>query len=134
MDMIATVQNNPVKNASKDIWLQITYRSDEKGSAPQIFVLPDGNTNLDFSLTLDKKSPLDPSDLAGYYHAVYKASLPYNPSVEQIYIRPRDCLMFVDCITIETQCIPEPATLVLLGLGGLVLRKRVAGSRFSIIF
>jgi hypothetical protein len=129
MEMIVTVPNNPAKNASKDIWLQITYRSDEMGAIPGIIVFPDGgDTNIVPSYAMDmvKTNPLDPANLAGYYHAVYKVSLPYNPVFEKIIIRPRDCLLFVDCITIETQCIPEPMTLVLLGLGGLMLRKRIA--------
>jgi hypothetical protein len=49
-----------------------------------------------------------------------------NPNFEQIFIRPRDCQVFVDCITIETQCIPEPMTMGLLGLGSLLLRRRIA--------
>ena len=31
-----------------------------------------------------------------YYHAVYKARLPWNPSFEVISITPRDCQVYVD--------------------------------------
>jgi hypothetical protein len=61
-----------------------------------------------------------------YSYGLYHIILQPNPKFEVIRIRPRDCQVFVDSILVETQCIPEPLTMVLLGMGGLFLRKRFA--------
>jgi hypothetical protein len=120
-DMVATVDNNPVRNAYKEIWLQITY-SAQNGEAPMIYVVPDGNLNAYAPMNLVSKTAVDNN----YFHAVYSLTIRPNPNFEQIFIRPRDCQVYVDCITIETQCIPEPMTMGLLGLGSLLLRRRIA--------
>jgi len=120
-DMVATVKNYPKQNPYKQIWLQITY-SAQNGAAPMIYVLPDGNINAYAPMTLVSKNAVDNY----YYHAVYSLTIRPNPNFEQIFIRPRDCQVYVDCLTIETQCIPEPMTMGLLGLGSLLLRRRIA--------
>jgi hypothetical protein len=120
-DMVATVKNVPVQNPYKEIWLQITYSAQE-GEAPMIYVVPNGNPNAYTPMHMVSKNAVDNN----YFHAVYSLTIRPNPNFEQIYIRPRDCQVFVDCITIETQCIPEPMTMGLLGLGSLLLRRRIA--------
>jgi hypothetical protein len=120
-DMVATVKNYPKQNPYKQIWLQITYAA-QNGEAPMIYVVPDGNLNAYTPMSLIKKDAVD----GNYFQAVYSLTIRPNPNFEQIFIRPRDCQVYVDCITIETQCVPEPMTMGLLGLGSLLLRRRIA--------
>lgn len=122
--MIATVPNRPEQNLYKDIWLQITYSS-QNGDAPSILVSYPNAEGEMFEQPLNATA--NPVQLDDYYwHAVYTARLPWNPTFEVISITPRDCQVYVDEIAIETQCIPEPMTMGLLGLGSLLLRRRIA--------
>jgi hypothetical protein len=118
-EMQINIWNNPVQNEVKKVWLQITYSAHE-GDSPAIYFLPEGVMDDYKEMKVVMKEQVDDY----YWNAVY--SLEYSPNVsfEQIVIRPRECVVYIDCVTIDTQCIPEPMTMVLLGLGSLVLRRR----------
>jgi hypothetical protein len=118
-DMLIGVPNFPRQNPYKEIWIQLVYSSQD-GVAPMLYVQADGQPYSMIDTVSSNK--ID----AMYSYALYHVTLKPNPMFEVIRIRPRDCQVFVDSILIETQCIPEPVTMVLLGLGGLMLRKRVA--------
>jgi len=63
----------------------------------------------------------------GYRYSRWWLTLKPNPTEETIYLLPFYCNLYVDAIEIDTICIPEPATLSMLGLGALgsfLLRKR----------
>jgi len=61
---------------------------------------------------------------SGYMYARWGITIEPNPTGETIYIQPSFCSLYVDEIVVDTICIPEPATIALLGLGGLILLKR----------
>jgi hypothetical protein len=119
-DMIFGVFNSQQPNPYKEIWIQLVY-SAQDGMAPMLYVQPGGTTGYE-AMDMVGSTKID----AMYSYAQYHVILKPNPAFEVIRIRPRDCQVFVDSILIETQCIPEPVTMVLLGLGGLMLRKRIA--------
>jgi len=109
-------------NDMKKIWVNIVFASQED-KAPNVFVLPEGDDTQPVPrMELVSQTPVDNDySLASYY-----LELPFNPTWEYIFIRPRDCQVYIDSVDVKTQCIPEPMTLVLLGLGSVAaLRRRV---------
>lgn len=58
--------------------------------------------------------------------ATWEIRLPTNPTEEVIYLLPYYCNLYVDAVRIDTVCVPEPATIGMLGLGGVfgLLRRR----------
>ncbi len=63
--------------------------------------------------------------MTGWYYGLYEITIDYCPDMEWIYIYPEtDMGLVLDQIIIDTHCIPEPASLSLLALGGLALLRR----------
>lgn len=107
--------NSPQENPIKEIWLQITYSAGSIDRKPEIQTQPEYAT-----MQVMQSTVVD----ALYYHDVIKITLNPNPTEEWIYLLPRDCTLYIDEIVVDTICIPEPMTIAILGLGGLLLRKR----------
>ena len=61
---------------------------------------------------------------SGWWHEVFKVELPLNPDMEWFEGGMAQHIL-IDQIVIETLCyVPEPATMVLLGLGSLLMIRR----------
>jgi len=112
--MILEIPNNPEPNDHKYIWMQITYSSGY-GHDPELFTLPPEASIMPIS-----KVQLDDY----YWHGTYVITITPNCAFETIYIEPRDCTAYIDEIVVDTICIPEPASLLLLAVAGLFLRRR----------
>lgn len=107
---------NIAPNTSKEIWLQITYSAGSILRKPELQAMPG-----DVTIEHVQETVIDEL----YYHDVFKITLVPNPMEEWIAIMPRDCTLYIDEIVVDTICVPEPATLLVLSIGGLfALRKR----------
>lgn len=108
------IPNNPEPEESKYIWLQITFSAGE-GHDPEILSLPDwADLEIINHIQLDDY----------YYHGTYLITIEPNPEEELLVIMPRDCTLYVDEIVVDTICVPEPASLTLLAVFGLLLARR----------
>ncbi|MHC4213313.1 MAG: PEP-CTERM sorting domain-containing protein [Planctomycetota bacterium] len=120
-DMIATIPNYDVPNPEKEVWVQLTYLAD---TAPILWLLPEGV--LADAVVMSLVGVTLP-DVDGYVNATWNAIIEPNPLVmEEIWVRPAECTVYVDELVIDTICrVPEPTTIGLLGFGILgLLRKR----------
>jgi hypothetical protein len=104
------VPNQPIPNPEKIIWVQLTWRPQAPGNAPLVKDLDSGIPGADIGTV-----PIGPAD---WVHTTYEIILPYNPPIETIRI---DGGIDVDEVVVDTWCVPEPASLGLLGIGLFVM-------------
>jgi hypothetical protein len=119
--IFVTVQDYPEPMPEKKIWIQLTWEEENPGATPLV----------EAWAGVDKVDPvagtlISQTDLPGnWWLSTYEITLSPNPPQETVHIT--HCI-YVDELVIETQCMPEPATLSLLMAAGVVLlrRKRTA--------
>jgi hypothetical protein len=73
------------------------------------------------TLLVDTSTTLSISQDPPIYDSVFATSLPNNPPSETVVITGT---LQVSELVIDTECVPEPSTLVLLGMGALGLVAR----------
>ncbi len=102
-----TIPNSPEPLNEKNIWVQLTWAP----QAPDVFPAV-SETRFGVPSSLVEESALPD----GWYHSTYEIQLEPNPDWETVLITGG---INVDEMVIDTQCVPEPGTLVLLALCGL---------------
>lgn len=119
------IPNYDNNNPYKEIYVEIVYWGEISGAS----VTWQGMTGIETKTEADEESTDDLADGWKKYSALW--TIQPNPRVETIQYsfvpggdQPEAQL---DYISIRTACIPEPVTLLLFGLGGLVLRKKRQG-------
>jgi len=110
------VDNHPTPNPWKIMWVQITWRPQDIAGIPEI-INPFPAPCPDYLPEVIFNEPL----LDGWWHTVITWRIPENPPDESFTIGG---MIDIDQLVIDTWCIPGPATVVLLALGGLLIRKR----------
>lgn len=115
------IPNYDVANPYKDIWIQLTWAPQALDTVPYVWEKLTGtDATVVGEIMLDPTGEPPPAD-DNWYHTTYEIHLEPNPSVEIVRI---DGAIMVDQIVIDTICAPEPASLLVLAVGGLMLRKK----------
>jgi len=120
-----TMPNSPILNPHKEIWIQLTWSPQAPENVPFVSVTHPGGTTTETSVPLVHTIAYEeyPGQAQGLkvFRDVYHIDLIPNPPWEIIHIRGG---INVDEVVVDTWCVPEPASLGLLSLGALVLRRR----------
>ncbi|MGD8452596.1 MAG: PEP-CTERM sorting domain-containing protein [Phycisphaerae bacterium] len=122
--------NVPEPNEFKEIYVQWTYYVDATdpyyyGGPPNLVVDEPGSPYVN-EVSLEMQLPLESTDNGTWWYERWHIFIWPNPEFESLYV---DALndydeLFFDQIIVDTRCIPEPASLLLLGVAGVLLRRR----------
>jgi len=118
------IPNYPEIRPYKEIWVQLTWMSmnlDPDPFLPNAPVI--GVTPFD-SMQMTRGDDIDLGN--GWTHSLFMVTLWPNPIEEWITIKGD---IVVDQLVIDTICIPEPATVIILGIGGVLALKRKKSAR-----
>ena len=125
---IAAVIPDSLTAGTKTVWTQLTWSSCKPPNLavpPTVMVIDDGvdypGEFISSTLLVDTSTTLSISQDPPIYDSVFATSLPNNPPSETVVITGT---LQVSELVIDTECVPEPSTLVLLGMGALGLVAR----------
>jgi hypothetical protein len=105
----------------KDVVIQMIYDSDPFDDLVWMRYSADGSP-IALGTLPDTKVALGD----GYSLATWTFQIKPNPTEETIYLLPYYCNLYVDSVRIDTVCVPEPASMGIMGIGALLMfaRKR----------
>jgi hypothetical protein len=116
------IPNLPEIRPHKEIWVQLTWMPGALDpflpSVPVIGVAP-----FD-SMQMVQGDDIDLGN--GWTHSLFMVTIWPNPVEEWITIKGN---IAVDQLVIDTICIPEPATVIILGIGGVLALNRKKSAR-----
>ncbi len=116
---------NNLNNTGTDTWKEITIEVVYKYEMmPEVY--PDDDPYFSFNYDYDVHYNDSSIEELGnnWYKATYSIIVTPNPIWENIKIAPESCTTYIDSISIETVCLPEPATVMLVSAGSLLMMRR----------
>ena len=113
----AGIPNNPVQNPYKEIWVQVTWAPQVPRVEPLVSAMLSVEDLNWYESELVAEEALD----GPWTHSTYRILIEPNPAFEIVRVEGG---ILVDEVVIDTICVPEPATMSLLGLGALALVRR----------
>ncbi len=135
LEVTLTIPNNPVTNYYKEIWVTAICRGHFDGIVYE--TLKGGALGTGYDVISPSGTGVIVQDLGfvfvnldpeiGLRELTFGLRIYPNPNVETISFKLLDSGAWLDSVTVDTICIPEPATLAVLGFGAamsLMCRKK----------
>ena len=123
IDITLEIPNQEIRNPNKVILLEIGFRGDSElpaFSVAPIFLTPPGAP-----VVVRKVSQEVVEDYATGWSTLFAEwYIEPNPDAESICYSFAGDIAALDYVNVYTECVPEPMTIALLGLGGLMLRRK----------
>lgn len=126
------IPNFDAANSFKEVWVEVGFLGDllpDPGSpqypagtyGPQLTAWLNG---VELQGVVMLGAPVIEAADEGWQKLKIGWRIEPNPDVEEIYLAFSNSGAAIDYIFVDTICVPEPATLMLLGIGGLLLTYR----------
>jgi len=120
------VFNDPTPRPEKKVWIQLTWAPQDQMPFPEPIVgvmdIQPGDPSQYVVTPVQETNTIDLG--GGWTHSTYEFSIYPNPDFEIFEITGD---IYVDELIVDTHCVPEPATLSMLGVlavMGLAIRRR----------
>jgi hypothetical protein len=109
------IPNWPEQRPEKEIWIELIWQRGDMDPNPFLPDEPIVGVAPFESIQMSRK---DVIDLNGWTHSLFIINMWPNPPGEWITVKGD---ILVDELIVDTRCIPEPATLVLFGMGAALM-------------